>query len=162
MRPVVGFFVGMQQGASCAQMKSLLRIWRHPFSASKVESLVSEYRREFFEQWVDSKLDLLMGPVSPSPALLSDSPMSLNLVSAIAYSLLPSVMDCPAGVLPFGQVTKADVDAVSPDTSSSLAGQLMRQQAGSEGLPLAVQIMAKPWADELALALMEQLESLPK
>ncbi|VDN09577.1 unnamed protein product [Dibothriocephalus latus] len=161
-RSVLGWLLKLQQGTSCARTQKLLSAWKNELPAGELENRVRHYREKFEKLWEEEELDLLIGPAAPSPALLTSSSAALYFMN-MGYSLIFNLLDLPAGVLPLGNVTKSDVEATADlaakEPSSSLFGQLLRQQNTSEGLPLAVQLVGKPWTDDLILHIMTQLEN---
>ncbi|VDL97055.1 unnamed protein product [Schistocephalus solidus] len=162
LRSVLGWLLQLQQGSSCSRTKKLFSAWKKQLPVGELENRVRKYRENFMTLWEEEKLDLLIGPAAPSPALLTSSSALLYFMN-MGYSLIFNLLDFPAGVLPLGSVTKSDVevtaDLASKEPSNSLFGQLLRQQKTSEGLPLAVQVVGKPWADDLILDIMKQLEN---
>ncbi|BHF59162.1 hypothetical protein SprV_0100211800 [Sparganum proliferum] len=162
LRSAVGWLLKRQQGTSCSLTKKLLSVWKKQLPVGELESRVRKYRENFMTMWEEEELDLLIGPAGPSPALLNSSSAALYFMN-MGYSLIFNLLDFPAGVLPVGKVTKPDVEAsadlASKEPPSSLFGQLLRQQKTSEGLPLAIQVAGRPWADDLILYAMAQLEN---
>ena len=70
-------------------------------------------------------------------------------------------LDYPAGVVPVTTVTAADcTGSYEPGTDDAgLADAMQRSRVGSEGLPVAVQVVARPWEEEVALRVMAAVES---
>lgn len=162
--PLRGLFslaIQCQQKAKCERMKRLLQAWKKPLSAESIHRDLEVYRCKFADLWSDEEIDLLIGPATPAPALLKESPASLAFLQA-GYTTIFNIVNYPAGVVPFGQVTQDDVKLAAEvnAASQSLNAQLLAQQKTAEGLPLAVQVVAKPWADELALRVMQELEGV--
>ncbi|KAL5112868.1 Fatty acid amide hydrolase 1 [Taenia crassiceps] len=159
LRGLLSLAIQCQQKANCRNMKRLLEVWKKPLSAESIRMALEAYRRKFSDLWSDEEIDLLIGPAAPAPALLKESPASLAFLQA-GYTAIFNIVNCPAGVVPFGKVTQGDVQLAAEVNAAprSLYAQLLAQQKTAEGLPLAVQVIAKPWADEHALRLMEELE----
>ncbi|VDD79935.1 unnamed protein product [Mesocestoides corti] len=161
LRVMLDLAIQFQQGAKCKSLRQLLDVLKKPFSAEAIRAHVEAYRLKFFELWDDEEIDLLVGPAAAAPALLKRSPAGLAFLQT-GYSTIFNVVNCPAGVVPFGKTTQDDVKLASEvkAPSRSLYKQLLKQQRTAEGLPMAVQVIAKPWEDDLALRVMHDLEQL--
>ncbi|VDK20413.1 unnamed protein product [Taenia asiatica] len=161
LRGIFSLAIQCQQKAKCKIMKRLLQAWKKPLSAESIHAALEAYRRKFSDLWSDEEIDLLIGPAAPAPALLKESPASLAFLQA-GYATVFNIVNCPAGVVPFGKVTQDDVKLAAEVNAApqSLNERLLAQQTTAEGLPLAVQVIAKPWADELALRVMQELEEV--
>ncbi|CAH8483190.1 unnamed protein product [Schistosoma turkestanicum] len=125
---------------------------------------INDYKREFFSRWNDIKLDVLVCPTSPIPAPWDDSP-SYVTNCVLPFTCLYNLLGCPAGTLSVGRVEKCDLQAcdnISNDHFKVSPHNMMfsEQHKGSEGLPIGVQVIAKPWNDELALGLLSRLQSI--
>ncbi|CAH8483205.1 unnamed protein product [Schistosoma turkestanicum] len=110
------------------------------------------------------KLDVLVCPTSPIPAPWDDSP-SYVTNCVLPFTCLYNLLGCPAGTLSVGRVEKCDLqvcDNISNDHFKVSPHNMMfsEQHKGSEGLPIGVQVIAKPWNDELALGLLSRLQSI--
>ncbi|EUB55558.1 Fatty-acid amide hydrolase [Echinococcus granulosus] len=161
LRGLFSLVIQWQQKAKCNKMKRLLKVWNKPLSAESIHKALETHCRKFSDLWSDEEIDLLIGPAAPAPALLKESSASLAFLQA-GYSTIFNIVNCPAGVVPLGRVTQEDIkQAVEVQAPPhSLEAQLLEQQKTAEGLPLAVQVVAKPWADELALRVMQELEEV--
>jgi fatty acid amide hydrolase len=117
--------------------------------------------RERFRSALDEApggpFDLILAPGAALPALphgAGGGPVG----TLGAYTLLYNLLGYPAGVVP--------VTRVQPGEESERAGgrDLVEQAAreierGSAGLPIGVQVVARPWQDHLALATMAAIEA---
>ncbi|VDM31792.1 unnamed protein product [Hydatigera taeniaeformis] len=161
LRGLLGLVIQCQQKAKCKDMKQLLKAWKKPLSAECIHKGLEAYRRKFSDFWSDEEIDLLIGPAAPAPALLKGAPSSLALLQA-GYATIFNIVNCPAGVVPFSKVTQEDVELAAEVNAApkSLNALLQAHQKTAEGLPLAVQVVAKPWADELALRIMQELQEV--
>ncbi len=96
----------------------------------------------------------LLCPPFATPAL--GHGQSQDFIAAGGYAILWNALRCPAGVVPVTTVRPGEAERATP------ADRVERQAAavdrGSEGLPVGVQIVARPWADERVLALMRAVE----
>lgn len=131
-----------------------------PYSELEYDAL--EYTQSFFEAWNEQNLDCLLCPVSPIPTAWDYS--SFYVVNCVLlYTSLYNLLGCPAGTVAAGRVEKSDIDATK---DSVKAGRFLRQSLtfaqqldASEGLPINIQVVAKPWEDELALGLLKTIET---
>ena len=100
--------------------------------------------------------DLVLAPPCALPAFTHGAARDLALAGS--YSLLPNVLGFPAGVVPVTHVQPDEeaARAVSRDAVERTAAKVDR---GSAGLPVGVQIMARPWRDHVALAAMRAIET---
>ncbi len=112
------------------------------------------YRAEFLTAMDAENLDAIIGPVCALPAFLHDSVDKIGLGGT--YTLLYNVLGFPAGVARISEVKKEeatgrkarfDIQKISAAKAEKL----------SEGLPIAVQIAARPWREDVVLALIESL-----
>ena len=101
-------------------------------------------------------LDLLIGPVVATPAFLHGATKDLGLPGI--YSLLYNVLGFPAGVVPMGRVKPGEESdrPISKDIAEKAAA---KTEAGSTGLPLAVQVAGRPWQEHQVLVAMRVLEA---
>ncbi|TWT38242.1 Acylamidase [Posidoniimonas corsicana] len=147
-------------------LAKLLRL-TGPRSADQYWQLTSAadaYRTRFWEQldgaFGGRPVDAVINPPHTLPALRHGSALHLLLEASHCY--LANLLDAPAGVVPVGEVTAEDERAELAAGSGAWAveDRLRRQNAaGSAGLPIGVQVMARPWRDDVALAVMSALES---
>jgi fatty acid amide hydrolase len=101
--------------------------------------------------------DVILAPVSPLPAFHHGN--SRELLTAGAYACLYNVLGYPAGVVPFTHVRKDE--EVGRKTSGDMVEKVaLKTEQGSAGLPIGVQVIARPWREHVALAAMCALERL--
>jgi len=119
--------------------------------------------RERFAQAMDrsdaGRLDLLIGPPVATPAFRHGATKDLGLPGI--YSTLYNVLGYPAGVVPMGRV-RAGEESDRPASKDMAEKAAAQSEAGSVGLPLAVQVAARPWQEHQALAAMAVIESASK
>ena len=117
------------------------------------------YRRAFrtaMDAAEGGPLDALIGPATALPALRHGASRALG--TAGPYATLYNLLGYPAGVVPFTRV--ATGEAVGRTRSRDrLENAAFRSEFGSEGLPIGVQIVARPWREDIAIAVMYALES---
>jgi fatty acid amide hydrolase len=119
--------------------------------------------RERFARAMDrcdaGPLDLLIGPPVATSAFVHGATKDLGLPGI--YSLLYNVLGYPAGVVPVGKV-RAGEESDRPASKDMAERAAARTEAGSAGLPLAVQVAARPWHEHQALAAMAVIEAATK
>lgn len=138
-----------------------LRALSCSLSESDLTKQVEDYRRSFDYYWSDCELDCLICPVSPVAAPLQNSGFyTVNMV--LLYTCIYNMLGYPAGTVPFGAVERRDIEATkdlvkSEENNPSLL-EFSQQFDLAEGLPIGIQVVSKPWNDELCLGLMDLLE----
>ncbi len=100
----------------------------------------------------------MLTPPHSLPALRHGTALHLLLEASHCY--LANLLDAPAGVAPCAPVSQLEEQQELAQQPGGwlLEARLRRQNAtGSTGLPVSVQVMALPWRDDIALAVMEAL-----
>ncbi|CAG7786166.1 unnamed protein product [Allacma fusca] len=116
-----------------------------------------ELAKEILKQMQEYKLDLLLTPVFPVPALRLDDPS--NLFLAVCYVVIWNLVDFPAGVIPMGTESGQYTNFV--DTKGDVFLNLAKTNLKhAKGMPIGVQIVGKPFQEELILRTLYELESL--
>ena len=112
------------------------------------------YRAEFLAALDAENIDAIIGPVCALPALLHNSVDKVGLGGT--YTLLYNVLGFPAGVARISEVKQEE--AIGRKLSFDAAEYTAtKTQVLSAGLPLSVQIAARPWREDVVLALIEKL-----
>jgi fatty acid amide hydrolase len=100
-------------------------------------------------------VDVLLCPPYATPALPHGA--SKNFTLASSYSILFNATQLPAGVV---AVTRVRADEAQRDPSKDvLERQAAKVDAASAGLPVGVQVVARPWQDHRVLAVMRAIEA---
>jgi fatty acid amide hydrolase len=73
------------------------------------------------------------------------------------YTTLFNVLGWPAGVVPVTHV-RADEESDRPPSRDKMDLAARETERGSAGLPMGVQVAARPWREDLVLAAMSALE----
>ncbi len=96
-------------------------------------------------------LDVVLSPASPLPALRHGASAELGVMGV--YATLYNVLGWPAGVVPVTRVRPGEGSerAASRDPHDVAARETER---AAEGMPIGVQLAARPWHDHVALAAM--------
>lgn len=143
-----------------AHMASSLQSLRGALSVDQYWQLVEEgnqYRYRFLSALDAERFDALLCPPYALPALPHESPGILNVINAGSYAILSNLLGLPAGVAPVTRVHPGEEceRSVGKDRVERAA---RAAEINSAGLPVGVQVMARPWREDIVLALMEALE----
>lgn len=113
-----------------------------------------EYRQEFLTAMDDQGVDAILSPVCALPAFLHRSTDKVGLGGT--YTLLYNVLGFPSGV---ARVSTVGTDeAVGRKAGADLAMRaISKAEEKSAGLPVAVQIAARPWREDIVLKLIGEL-----
>ncbi len=115
-----------------------------------------DYQARFAAALDQAQLDVIICPVCPLPAYTHGA--SKELGTGGAYAPLYNLLGYPAGVVPFTRV-QAGEESNRPASGDWLEKAASRVERNSAGLPIAVQVVARPWRDHVSLAVMAALES---
>jgi fatty acid amide hydrolase len=78
-----------------------------------------------------------------------------------AYAPLANVTGWPAGIVPVTRV-RAGEESDRPPSRDLIERVATETERGSAGLPIAVQVIARPWQEHIALAAMAQIEAVAR
>ena len=120
---------------------------------------IMQWRRDFLralEQADGGPIDIVLCPAYAVPAVRHGA--SLLMPMPGAYALLVPVTGFPAGVVPVTRVRAGEESdrAATHDRVERIARETER---GSAGLPIGVQVIARPWHDHVALVAMARIEA---
>lgn len=117
-----------------------------------------QYRQRFLAELDAQRFDALLCPPYALPAPTHDSSGILNVANAGSYAILYTVLGFPAGVAPVTRIRQGEESerVVENDTVGNAAHAVEMKSAG---LPVGVQVVARPWREDIILALMEALEA---
>jgi fatty acid amide hydrolase len=116
----------------------------------------SQYAERFFTAWSDARLDVLICPPHALPAIRHGD--SAQLALAGSYCYWANLLGVPAGVVPITRV-EAHEQAGRPVSRDLVLKTAHAVDAGSFGLPVGVQVAARPWREDVVLAVMSALEA---
>jgi fatty acid amide hydrolase len=108
------------------------------------------YQRKFLKDLDDLGINAIICPPSALPAITHGA--SLELEAPESYTFLFNAVGLPAGVVAASRVRPGE----ESDRIGKGAERLVEN--GSVGLPVGVQVAAKPWRDDVVLAIMGALE----
>lgn len=135
-----------------------------PYFGGKGETFRQEQataQKKFIEKYIQSmdhspigKLDGIISPACALPAYLHNTADKLGLGGT--YTLQHNVSGFPAGIACISKV-KPEEAVGRKANADLLVKTAAKTEANSSGLPLAVQIAARPWEEHIVLALIKQL-----
>lgn len=158
--------------ASGPLIRALLRLMRRPSIAAIARNYghrtTDEYWRlverqldyqNAFAQALDTAtggpLDVILCPASPLPAFRHGA--AKELATSGAYTLLCNVLGYPAGVVTVTRVQAGEDEGRAPSRDRMMEAA-RAAELGSAGLPVGVQVIARPWREHVALAVMAAIE----
>jgi fatty acid amide hydrolase len=120
---------------------------------------IADFRRDLLrslEEADGEPIDLILCPAYALPAVRHGATEMMPMPGA--YAPLANISGFPAGIVPVTRVRAGEESdrAASRDLMDRVARESER---GSAGLPIAVQVIARPWRDHVALAAMAQIEA---
>ena len=112
------------------------------------------FRVSELDSWDQNQLDAVVCPVHVTPAVPHGESKDFTL--SFCYAARYNVLDFPAGVVPVSRVN-------SDETTRERPGDLFEKRAASvesqsEGLPVGVQVVTRPYREDVALAVMKAIE----
>jgi fatty acid amide hydrolase len=120
---------------------------------------IADFRNDLLrslERAEGGPIDLILCPAYAVPAQRHGA--SLLMPSPGAYALLANVSGFPAGIVPVTRV-RAGEESDRPASRDQVDRVARESERGSVGLPIAVQVIARPWQDHVALAAMAKIEA---
>jgi fatty acid amide hydrolase len=115
----------------------------------------TELQLEEAKRWRDAKIDAVICPAMVTPPVPQG--MSKDFTLSFAYVVRYNVLNLPAGVVPVGTVRADETTRPKPRDRIDKRAAAVEEQ--SAGLPLAVQVVGRPWQEHVALAVMSAIES---
>jgi fatty acid amide hydrolase len=107
------------------------------------------------DAWNAADVDLVVCPAHSVPAMPHDT--SGDYVLGTAYQFRYSMLNFPAGAVPVTRVRPAEVGRLRP--RDRVEKRQAQMDAGSAGLPVGAQIVARPYREDLVLAAMAVVEA---
>jgi fatty acid amide hydrolase len=101
-------------------------------------------------------IDIIVCPAYAVPAIRHGATELMPLPGA--YAPLANVSGFPAGVVPVTRVRLGE-ETDRPSSRDLVDRTARESERGSAGLPIAVQVIARPWRDHVALAAMACIEA---
>ena len=112
-------------------------------------------QRDELDAWNSAGIEAVLCPATSTPAALHGK--TGDFTPAAIYTTRYNVLNLPAGVVPTSRVRAGETErTILLDRVDKKAAMFER---GSEGLPLAVQIVGRPYREDVVLALMAAIEA---
>jgi len=128
------------------------------YEYQELTSWLVSYQSRFIAAMNEQNIDAIICPGLAVPALPHG--MSKDLTPACSYTLLYNLLKFPAGTVP---VTKVRADPNDEEYAGRQRDPLFAKAtaacAGSAGCPVGVQVVTRPFRDELCLGAMAELEA---
>jgi len=155
LRPTLGWLlerVGQRHAAE---------LLRHTAPASASQYWQATHRRRqyvlrFFEALDAGRFDAMLCPVHALPALTHGS--FTHLLAAGSYSMLTNLLGVPTGTVPITRVRPGE-ESDRRASGDRVERAALAVEADSAGLPIGVQVASRMWREDVALALMQMLET---
>lgn len=110
---------------------------------------------KFTEFWNEKKIDALISPILPFPAIKhGDAELLQGLIGS---TFIYNIMGMPAGVVPIRNI-REDEEYYTTKYRDMAARKLKSIVNGTKGLPVGVQVAAWSFNDEGCLAVMKEIE----
>ncbi|MEO7021830.1 MAG: amidase family protein [Ktedonobacteraceae bacterium] len=161
-RPTLGALAGLLKLFGQRGLAASLHNFGHKdtFHYWQLIEAQMDYQQRFREALAQAKggsIDVLLCPPCSLPAVTHGS--ARELVTAGAYANLYNVLGYPTGILPLTRVRAGE--EVGRQPSKDIVEETARKvEQGSAGLPMGVQVVARPWREHVALAVMLAIEQV--
>ncbi len=114
----------------------------------------TQMRRAELDAWNDADLDAVVCPPHALPAMPLGTSGELTL--SLSYAFRYVMLNFPAGVVPVTRVRAGEEQRqVCQDRVEKACAAA---ELGSAGLPVGVQVVARPWREDVALAVMQAVQ----
>jgi fatty acid amide hydrolase len=111
-------------------------------------------QRGELDRWNELALDCVLCPATATPAAPHGS--TADFTPAAAYTTRYNVLNLPAGVVSVTTVRPNETER--PERSDRLDKRAVTIQRGSAGLPIGVQIVGRPYREDVVLTVMLHVE----
>eukprot|EP00127_Corallochytrium_limacisporum_P000147 Clim_evm8s6 gene=Clim_evmTU8s6 len=116
-----------------------------------------QYQEDIVRAFDAADIDVLISPALALPAVPLG--MSKNLLPTYIYMFYWNLMHWPAGVAPVTRIRANEAHYNNPDAPQDMLTKAAKKvMKGSEGLPMSVQVVARPFQDELIMRVMADIE----
>jgi Asp-tRNA(Asn)/Glu-tRNA(Gln) amidotransferase A subunit family amidase len=123
---------------------------------------IDDFRRDLLrslDKADGGPIDVLLCPAYALPALRHGATEFMPMPGV--YSTLANVTGFPAGIVPITRVRPGE-ETDRPASRDPIDRVARDSERGSVGLPVAVQVIGRPWLDHVALAAMAAIERAAK
>lgn len=122
--------------------------WRLSFDRTQLQ-------RAELDRWNELELDAVLCPATATPAAQHGA--TADFTPAACYTTRYNVLNLPAGVCAVTTVRPDETERA--ERRDRLDTRAARIQRGSAGLPIGVQLVGRPFRDDVVLALMMHVEA---
>jgi fatty acid amide hydrolase len=163
-RSTLGVLEGLLKRLGQPGLASSLRGFGHRDTAHYWQMVEEQqaYQRRFMQaldQDEGGPFDVILCPGCALPAFTHGA--SRDLVLAGGYTALYNVLGYPAGIVPLTRV-RADEELGRKPSRDMVEQAAYKVELGSAGLPIGVQVVARPWREHVALAAMQAIEDVAR
>lgn len=120
--------------------------------AERAELALAEQRA-----WQAARLDAVLCPAYATPAPQHGATGDFS--AGATYTLRYNVLNLPAGVVPVTRVDRKGETLRPFERGDRVEKRAAKIEEGSEGLPVGVQVAARPYREDVVLALMKVIEA---
>jgi len=120
---------------------------------------IAAFRRDMLRSLENADggpIDLILCPAYAVPAVRHGATEMMPMPGA--YTPIANVTGFPAGVVPVTRVRPGE-ESERPQSRDLMDRVARETERGSAGLPIGVQVIARPWRDHVALAAMASIET---
>jgi fatty acid amide hydrolase len=117
---------------------------------------MNEFNRRFTEQLDEADCQAIICPPHGLAGISHDLPV--DLLAAASYAFFGNLVGFPAGVVATTRVREGE-ESDREASRDSVIKKASRSEENSAGLPVGVQVLARPWREDIVLAIMLALES---
>lgn len=114
-------------------------------------------RQAEFDAWNAAQLDAVLCPPHVLPAMPLGTSGDLTLT--LSYMFRYVMLNFPAGIVPVTRVRSEETAWAGPAPLDRIAKSCSDAVRGSAGLPVGVQVIARPFREDVALAVMAAVEA---
>jgi fatty acid amide hydrolase len=111
-------------------------------------------RRAEFDAWNLAGLDAVLCPPHAIPAMPLGT--SGHLTLTLSYAFRYVMLNFPAGVVPVTRVQAGE--QTRADAQEDVEKRCAQAQIGTEGLPVGVQVVGRPYREDVVLAVMQAVQ----
>jgi fatty acid amide hydrolase len=129
------------------------------YSYWQTMAAIAAFKTELLRSLEDADggpIDVVLCPAYAVPAVRHGATEYMPMPGA--YTPLANVSGFPAGVVPVTRVRPGE-ESDRPESRDMVDRVARETERGSAGLPIAVQVIARPWRDHVALAVMATIET---
>jgi fatty acid amide hydrolase len=133
-----------------------------PWPDEKLTVLAEEvvrYRERFIAAMDAAGVDVVLCPPYGLPALVHGAGDELTVHTSGSYAALLNLLGFPAGTVPVTRVRPGE-ETDRPRRRDVVTRKSLLVEQGSAGLPVGVQVFARPWREDVVLRTMGTVEAV--